>query len=113
MQLTPEQRAKVKSAKNAGELLALAKENGIELDALKAERYYADLHREGELADDELDNVSGGCGECEVRSSWAPVCEGQFSPLGDLPFVNCGYCVYFERRDQYGYGVCHRDDQKS
>ena len=62
MKLTNEQLAKVKAAKNAEELLALAKENGMEMTDDEAKKYFADLHKEGELADDELDNVSGGGG---------------------------------------------------
>lgn len=44
------------------ELLALAKENGIEMTEEQAKEYFAKLNtKTGELADDELDNVSGGC----------------------------------------------------
>lgn len=63
MKFTGEQLEKAKDAKSAEELLALAKENGIELTGEEAAKYYAELHREGEIADDELDNVAGGCGD--------------------------------------------------
>ena len=63
MNFTPEQFAKAKAAKNAEELIALAKENGIEMTEEEAKNLFAKLHAEGELADDELANVSGGCGE--------------------------------------------------
>ena len=49
-------------------LIALAKENGIELTEESAQAYFNQLNpKTGELADDELsdselDNVSGGCG---------------------------------------------------
>lgn len=64
MNITPELMTKAKEAKSAKELLALAKEHGIELTAGEAEAYYTGLHpASGELSDDELDNVSGGgCG---------------------------------------------------
>ena len=62
MIFTPEQLAKAKAAKSAEELIALAKENGVELTEEEAAKYFAELHKEGELADDELNNVSGGCG---------------------------------------------------
>ena len=62
MNFTPEQLTKAKAAKSAEELLALAKENGIEMTDDEAKKYFSDLHKEGELSDDELDNVSGGCG---------------------------------------------------
>ena len=62
MNFTPEQITKAKAAKSAEELFALAKENGMEMTDDEAKKYFADLHKEGELSDDELDNVSGGCG---------------------------------------------------
>lgn len=54
---------KAKEAKSAEELMELAKENGREFTLEQAQEYYDRLHSDGELADDELDNVSGG-GEC-------------------------------------------------
>ena len=64
MKLTNGQLAKAKTAKSAEELLALAKAEGIALSKEEATKYFADLHKEGELSDDELDNVSGGgCGD--------------------------------------------------
>ena len=55
--------AKAREAKSAEELLAMAKENDIELTGEQAKEYYDRLHATGELADDELDNVAGGgCG---------------------------------------------------
>ena len=65
MKLTKEQVEKVKAAQSAEELLAIAKENGVELTEAEAEKYIAELHQEGEIADDELNNVSGGCGDDE------------------------------------------------
>lgn len=63
MKFTDEQLVKAKAAESAEELLALAKEAGIEMTAEEADKYFAELHKEGELSDDELDNVSGGgCG---------------------------------------------------
>ena len=58
--LTPELIAKAKQAKSAEELLALAKENGIELTAEEANTYFAQLGTSGAVADDDLDAVSGG-----------------------------------------------------
>ena len=63
MNFTPEQLKKAKTAKSVEELIALAKENGLELTEEEAKKYFAELHKEGELADEELDNVSGGCGD--------------------------------------------------
>ena len=54
----------IKQAKAVGspeELLALAKENNMELTEEEATAYFAQLHgKSGELSDDELDNVAGG-----------------------------------------------------
>ena len=63
MEFTKEMIEKAKSAKNAEELAKMAKDAGMELSAEDAEKAFAELHKSGELADDELDNVSGGgCG---------------------------------------------------
>ena len=52
--------AKLKEAKSADEILALAKENGIELSEEKAKELFAELNVSGELSDDDLDKVAGG-----------------------------------------------------
>ncbi len=52
---------KVKLTKSAEELIALAKENGIELTEEEANTYFDELYKSRELAEDELDSVSGGC----------------------------------------------------
>lgn len=54
-----------KEAKSVEELLKLAKENGIPMDCEDAKKLFERLHpRQGELSDDELDNVAGGgCGQ--------------------------------------------------
>lgn len=63
MEMNNELIAKAKHAKNPEELLALAKENGVELTEESAKAYFNQLNpKTGELADDELDNVAdGGC----------------------------------------------------
>ena len=58
--LTPELLEKAKQAKSPEELLILAKENGEELTEDSAKAYFDQLHKTGELTDDELDNVAGG-----------------------------------------------------
>ena len=62
MELNKELLVKAKEAKTPEELIALAKENGMELTEAEAKTYFDLLHPQtGELSDDELDNVSGGC----------------------------------------------------
>ena len=63
--LTPEMIEKAKAVKSAEELLALAKENNVELTADEAATCFAQLNpKSGELDDDDLDNVAGGAGGC-------------------------------------------------
>ncbi len=60
---SPELIAKAKQAKSPEELIALAEESGTELTEESAKAYFDQIHKTGELADDELDNVvAGGCG---------------------------------------------------
>ena len=58
--LTPELIAKAKAAKSAEELLALAKENNVELTEEEAKTYFEQLNANGAVSDDELDGVAGG-----------------------------------------------------
>ena len=51
-----------KTAKSAEELLELAKTENINFTAEEAAKAFAELNKSGELSDEELDNVSGGCG---------------------------------------------------
>ena len=61
MELNKELLTKAKAAKTAEEIMALAKENGMELTEESAKAYLDLLHPQtGELSDDELDNVAGG-----------------------------------------------------
>ena len=63
MNVSKELLEKAKTAKTTEELLELAKTENIELTENEAEKYFTDLHKSGEMSDDELDNVSGGgCG---------------------------------------------------
>ena len=62
MELTPEMLAKAKMSKSAEELLTLAKENDYALTEEEAKQYLDKWSKEGELSDEELENVVGGCG---------------------------------------------------
>ena len=63
MNFTAEQMEKARRAKTAEELLSFARENGIDMTEEQATEYFAELHKEGELTDDELDIVVGGDGD--------------------------------------------------
>lgn len=68
MEMNKELLAKAKTAKSPEELLALADENGINLTEEKAKEYFRQLCTQSdEISDDELDNVSGGCGGGDER----------------------------------------------
>ena len=87
MEVNKELLAKAKEAKNPDELMSLAKENGIGLTEEETKAYFDRLHPQtGELADDELDNVSGGCGGGYVAGRPHP----QFG-VGESVLYICGW----------------------
>ena len=61
MNISKELLEKAKTAKSAEELLEMAKAENIELSAEQAAKAFAELNKSGELSDEELDNVAGGC----------------------------------------------------
>ena len=116
MSFTNEQILKAKAAKSVEELLALAKENGVELTEDEAKKYFAEWHREGELSDEELQNVSGGCGgpkEYETYPGAAPFCDGKYTPIPGADFRRrCGNCYFFDswsRERNDAKGKCMRE----
>ena len=68
MKFTEEQLKKMNSAKTAEELIAIAKAEGIEATEEQIRAQFDAMHKEGEIADDELDNVAGGCGEHTIET---------------------------------------------
>ena len=92
--------AKAKEAKSVEELMALAKENGIELNEEDAKMYFEQLNaKKGELPDDELDCVAGGgclgeeeryCPNCQTRLEMRGSCHGLYI------FYQCNNCGYEE-----------------
>ena len=91
---------KARKAKSVEELLALAKENGIELTNEQAKEYFAQLNpTKGELSDDELEDVAGGgcfgeeeryCPNCQTRLEMRASCHGLYT------FYQCNNCGYEE-----------------
>ena len=77
MNVSKELLKKAKTAKSAEELLELAKAENIELSAEQAAKAFAELNKTGELSDEELDNVSGGCGR-------------DYEPSGETPKFHVG-----------------------
>lgn len=93
-----------KMTKSPEELREIAKKNCIEMTEEEANTYYQQLHQaSGEIADDELDNVSGGgCSTSDngkkytVVSSGLSCINGQYCP-GVIPQKNGNYA--FTRED--------------
>ena len=106
--LTPEMIEKAKAAKSAEELLELAKANGFDMSADEAKTCFAQLNpQSGELDDDALDCVAGGCGDSDdssgsigdtVRITSGTVCANCGSKIGILSrrrgytYIKCNYC---------------------
>lgn len=76
MKFSKELIEKAKTAKSAEELLAMSKAEGFELPEGEAKTVFSKLNKTGELSDEELDNVAGGCGS------------------GDEPLFTVGQWVY-------------------
>ncbi len=112
---TSEMIEKARAAKSADELLALAKENNVEMTEESAKAYFEQLHpASGELSDDELDNVAGGgchasdgrlvttvandcqywhCKKCGSNSSSAYATHG-CKYTGEVCLMACNECQY-------------------
>ena len=110
MELNKELLTKAKAAKTAEEIMALAKENGIEMTAEEAQKIFAQLHSQsGELSDDELDNVSGGAcygrDDC-LMTTIAYGCR-YYEPATTKNGVNgtCGACRYWDRTYRSGLEI--------
>ena len=89
---------KAKAARSAEELLALAKENNVEMTADEAKTYFAQLNpTSGELDDDDLDAVSGGGDACKrmsvlyktVRVTSGQTCSKCGSNVGTVSTGSC------------------------
>ena len=100
--LTPELIAKAKAAKSAEELLALAKENNVELTEEAAKTYFEQLSANGAVSDDELGAVAGGflgisCpGDSEYENTpvdyKCPYCNSKITYRGQVGKFICPKC---------------------
>ena len=61
MNISKELLEKARTANSAEELLAMAKAENLNLTEEEASKAFAEFNKTGELSDEELDNVSGGC----------------------------------------------------
>lgn len=64
--------SKVLKAKNADEILSLAREKGMGLSKAGAEEIFSRYHKSGALGDDDLDAVAGGSGSCTDNKNSSP-----------------------------------------
>lgn len=102
---------KAKECKSVDEIVALAKENGREITPEQAAGYFAELNpASGEIADEELDGVAGGCGSSEPEPDHyfdfytCPSCGGnRWSWYGGTQYLwyirclNCGREDYIQK----------------
>ena len=97
MKFTEEQLAKIKAAKTAEELIAIAKAEGIEATEEQIKAQFDAMHKEGELADDELNNVAGGCGGTSTTPMYRghPVCDSDWAPCEGIRINRCKQCIHF------------------
>lgn len=97
MKFSNEMIEKAKTAKSAEELLELAKAENINFTPEQADKVYAELHKTGELSDDELDNVAGGCDEYQSGDS-AQFSIGQrvlYIEVMNVPHQGCEYYHHY------------------
>lgn len=89
---------KAKETKSPEELLELAKAYDCEMTEESAALYYEMVHKEtpmGELADEELDNVAGGCS----TSDGTPITTVLNSCTG-FKCKNCNYFLHGMKKDK-------------
>ena len=102
--ITPELIEQAKKAESIEALLALAKENGIDLTAESAEKLFTEWHTTKELSDDELDSVAGGCNI--PTGQQCPKCGGMNVSLLGVSIGNQGTGTSYVCMDcgyQYGH----------
>ena len=109
MNFTNEQMNKAKTAKTAEELLEMAKESGIAMTEEEAEKYFAELNKEGELNDSELASVAGGKGRPDPKYY---IGQMLYSNLTGEP-ARIAICKYNETKEQYVYKLGHPESDGS
>ena len=103
MKLSKELLEKAQTAKSPEELIQMAKTENIDLSAEEAAKAFAKLNASGELSDEELDNVAGGCEH--TYHDACPACGNRsFSSYGDS-LVHCSNpkCGQWYYNSKYKY----------
>lgn len=93
-----------KSAKSVEELLSLAKDAGVAMDEENAKQLFAQLNRQGELADEELDSVAGG--GCNNKSDGLGYLGRRFTATdvatgGPMKCKKCGCNIFVVAEESY------------
>ncbi len=95
MELNTELLEKAKEAKSTEELLSLAKENGIEMTDEEGAAYFAQMKKNGELSDEELDNVAGGgCHNKDGRLIVSEFYHCEHAVFTKISYQSCVTCKY-------------------
>ncbi len=58
----------LRDAESPEDIIALAKENGVDLSADAAQKMFDEARTTGELSDEQLEGVTGGCFLCKIGS---------------------------------------------
>lgn len=124
IKFSPELIEKARAARSPEELISLAKDNDIELNAEQASAYFERLSKRGEISDNELaDAVGGGCAVDGGRKIVMPddkcekwickKCGGTLKKLwgthiskckcGAADMANCGSCKHMTREGVFCY----------
>lgn len=123
-----------KEAKNVEELMLMAKEFGIKISEEDAKTFFEQLHKTGEMADEELENVAGGwcyhdgnrvvtaispackdwvCDECgsksELLDDGSRICRNRMNHKGKYIFRSyCCNCKHYKYEDALSLCTYHR-----
>lgn len=83
---------KAVKAQSVEDLMRIAEENSIAIDRKTAQEYFDKLNPpRGELDDDEIDSVTGGCGKLETGLSFNPGAD-EFYTGRKVYLKNEGHC---------------------
>lgn len=110
---TNEQITEAKKCNTVDELIAYAKKAGHELKDEKANALFAQMHpSNGEVADDELENVSGGCNEetpwqCPSYSHM----DGRANNANDCTTCNSYVLHQMKGKAVFEWGCRHNEDE--
>ncbi len=104
--MTNEMIQKAKECKSAEELLALAKDNNVEMTETEAAELFAKLHNEGELSDDELDGAAGGGCYSEEES----IVPGNKITFKDGYACSCGSNIFIWRGTALSLNTAYCDN---